>query len=615
MELFWAVAVLTTFLRQHILKILYSAAKFCLPLMIFAVPITQSTELIRIEVALEGIHGDIKENVTAFLRQEQFAVQKDIKEQLSSIISLERNSNIDAIPADEVAARIDQGIMIIRKAMAPFGYEDPQVESKVEQTEDVLTVTYRIDPGPATQVANLYISISGAGQSESVLTQSVADFPLRVGDIFNDIDYEKGKNKILRVAQEAGFLDARWDQSVVQIRREQRQADIVLALATGPRFHFGPTHFTVDILREEVLRRYLPYADGDLFAQDKLLELQSSLYDSDYFASVQVKAQREQIVDDAIPIHVDLKPQPKRQYTAGAGYATDTGPRASFGLKVRRVNDLGHRFRTRYRWSEIKQSAEAVYTLLGDRPRTDFLEISGGWSDEKILDGEEETYILGLSQTKGLSAEILQTIYLNFSVESYVLGPDTGKTQLLTPGIRWTWRRSDAPDYPHRGIRWTLDVRGTDPALWSDAEFLQFQTSLKGVRSITDKTRILARVEAGRTFVSALSELPPSMRLFAGGDQSVRGYDHQQLSEGGLGGTHLLVGSLEVEQRIANKWYGAIFSDAGNAMQDWNAALEQGVGLGGRWLSPIGPVRLDVAWAISEPGSPYRVHFTLGPDL
>lgn len=583
---------------------------------IASVSMAQAAESLRIKVVLEGVHGDMKENVRALLTLEQFNSEKGIKAAVRSLTTFEGAPKTPTLTADELPAMVDLGITEIRKALAPFGYDHPKIESSVEPGEELWTVTYRIDPGPATVVANLHISVTGNGQHEPSIIQAAANFPLRQGDSFRDFDYDKGKGKILRAAQEAGYLEARWDQSVAQIRREQREADIVLALDTGPRFHFGPTQFSKDILREDVLNRFLPYHPGEPFSQDKLLQLQSALYDTDFFSSVQVIPQREQMTEDGIiPIAVDLKAQAQRQYTAGAGFATDTGPRASLGLKVRRVNDRGDHLRARYRWSEIKRSAEGSYIILGEKPRTDFLEVSSGWSDEKLPDGEEETYILGVSRTTGIWAGIMQTAYLNLSVESYVLGPDSGKTQLLTPGLRWTWLRSDSASYPRRGVRWTVETRGTDPALWSDAQFLQLQTTVKGVRAVAKKTRVLARLDVGRTFFSTLTELPPSMRYFAGGDQSVRGYDYQQLSVGNLGGTHLLVGSLEVEQQVAEKWSVAIFSDAGNAMQGWNTPLEQGTGVGGRWISPIGPLRLDVAWAVTEPGSPYRVHLTLGPDL
>jgi translocation and assembly module TamA len=116
------------------------------------------------------------------------------------------------------------------------------------------------------------------------------------------------------------------------------------------------------------------------------------------------------------------------------------------------------------------------------------------------------------------------------------------------------------------------------------------------------------------------------MRFFAGGDQSVRGFEYQQLGsldeEGNvIGGPVLLTGSVELEYRFLQKWrflekWGiAAFYDTGNAMESFSGSLERGAGVGLRWVSPIGPIRADAAWALSEPGRPVRFHLTVGPDL
>ena len=110
------------------------------------------------------------------------------------------------------------------------------------------------------------------------------------------------------------------------------------------------------------------------------------------------------------------------------------------------------------------------------------------------------------------------------------------------------------------------------------------------------------------------------MRYFAGGDQSVRGYAYQALGPRDqfghvLGGRSLLVGSVELEYRFLKKWGVAVFYDAGNAARNFSFSLKQGTGFGLRWLSPIGMVRADLAFAVSEPGRPLRLHLNIGPDL
>jgi translocation and assembly module TamA len=131
---------------------------------------------------------------------------------------------------------------------------------------------------------------------------------------------------------------------------------------------------------------------------------------------------------------------------------------------------------------------------------------------------------------------------------------------------------------------------------------------------------VLFRVDAGRTYTPAFRSLPPSIRFFAGGDQSVRGYDYQSLGPADVagnvvGGTTLLTGGAEIEQRFLERWGVAAFIDAGKAFASGDFSLEEGVGAGIRWLSPVGLVRLDLAAAVSEPGNPLRIHVVIGPDL
>ncbi|HXV14772.1 MAG TPA: BamA/TamA family outer membrane protein, partial [Candidatus Krumholzibacteria bacterium] len=114
-------------------------------------------------------------------------------------------------------------------------------------------------------------------------------------------------------------------------------------------------------------------------------------------------------------------------------------------------------------------------------------------------------------------------------------------------------------------------------------------------------------------------ELPPTIRFFAGGDNSVRGYDYQSLGpldDAGyvIGGRLLLTTSAEIQVPIKGKFGLAGFYDAGNAFAHaGEGTMEQGVGSGLRWQSPVGPIRLDLAYAIHHDS--WQVHFTMGPDL
>ena len=110
------------------------------------------------------------------------------------------------------------------------------------------------------------------------------------------------------------------------------------------------------------------------------------------------------------------------------------------------------------------------------------------------------------------------------------------------------------------------------------------------------------------------------MRFFAGGDESIRGFDYNSLgpkeADGDvIGGNNLLVASIEYERHLKGNFYGAVFTDAGNAFDDSDFTAEVGAGVGVKWLSPLGPIRLYLGYPLTEDGGSWRVHIRLGADL
>jgi translocation and assembly module TamA len=188
------------------------------------------------------------------------------------------------------------------------------------------------------------------------------------------------------------------------------------------------------------------------------------------------------------------------------------------------------------------------------------------------------------------------------------------------PGIGWRRTRADNEIRPQRGSRLSFEVRAAADQLGSDTSFLQAIAGGKWVWSLPSAARILVRAELGLTEERAFADLPPSVRFFAGGDNSVRGYDFEALgptdADGKVvGGSSLVVGSIEYERPLVGRWALALFVDSGNAFADANFEPRTGAGLGVRWQSPLGPIRVDVAHPFDDPTTRWRLHVTLGPDL
>ena len=162
-------------------------------------------------------------------------------------------------------------------------------------------------------------------------------------------------------------------------------------------------------------------------------------------------------------------------------------------------------------------------------------------------------------------------------------------------------------------------------------DFTQVYLSSRWNFLATDRLKILLRAEAGYSNATnievlvptpdsnisvAITELPSLYRFKAGGNQSVRGYAFESLDNNGLGSNNILTASAEAEYLFHESWSIAAFVDVGNAFNDWSSPkLKLGTGLGVRWYSVIGALRLDVAQGWALDGDPWRIHLSIGTNL
>ena len=156
-------------------------------------------------------------------------------------------------------------------------------------------------------------------------------------------------------------------------------------------------------------------------------------------------------------------------------------------------------------------------------------------------------------------------------------------------------------------------------AFGSQTQFAQLIVDAKWIRGLGESSRLLVRGQLGRTMTDEFDELPPSLRFYAGGDRSIRGYGYQEvgprLRGQVIGGKNLLTGSAEFEHMFTPEWGAAVFVDAGDAFTSTDFRARAGIGAGVRWRSPVGLVRLDVAHGIDDADSAVQFHINIGPDL
>lgn len=556
--------------------------------------------LATVDVSVEGVTGAVRDNVLASLS-----------------LYLERER------ADISAARVrrlhQNAVEEIRTALRPFGYYRPRIDAMLRETPEGWSARYDIEPGPPVLITTVAVNLTGAGADELGFRALADQFPIARGDPLNHALYEQAKQRFETLASERGYFDLRFTRREIRLDLEAYEAGIYLDVDTGPRYRFGEIIIDQDLLEPELLRRYVRLEPGEPYTTAALLDLQNALSSSNYFADVQVEADPREAKDHAIPVHVRLTPRKRDKYTFGVGYGTDTGARGQIGWERFYLNRQGHHTRVELRGSGIEKSVSAGYFIPIRNPRTDQLAFTGGYEelDTRTFEAKTRRLAVGRTTVRGRTYETLSLTHLR---EDFIIGSQTGLSTLLLPGVSWTYYWGEDRIYTRRGARVLLDLRGASENVASDTALFQARLQTKLILPISSFGRLLGRIEVGSTRIDNFNELPASLRFFAGGDVSVRGYAYNTLgptdSTGDvIGGRRLLVGSIEYEQHITGSWAVAVFYDAGNALNEFSDPLKEGAGIGVRWRSPIGQIRLDAARALSDPGEPWRIHLYIGPDL
>ena len=553
-------------------------------------------------LVVEGVDGPLRDNILAVLELNRFAGK----------------------PApDEIRLRWlhSNAEREIRQALEPFGYYEPSIESTLEQKTNGWEARYRVQPGRPLPIDAVDVRILGDGRQDPVFQKLLDHLPLQKGQTLDQSRYEQLKASLESLATERGYFDAHFTERVIRVDLQTYTAAIRLHYDTGPRYRFGDITFKQHILSPTLLNRYPRFKPGDPYDVRELLKLQSDLNSSAYFSQVEVNAPPDTATDTA-PVHVELEPNRKHRYSTSLGYGTDTGPRGKLKVERRWLNHSGHHYTAELQLSPIKSLIGAKYLIPGADPTTDEYAINAGYIQQNYNQQQYQTWTLGGSW-QSQDGLWLKNYNLNFQREQFQTGNEAESSSLLLiPGMNWTWIDADDRIYPKRGLLFGFGLRGAVQGLLSDISFVQGTVNLKAVYALNDDHRFIARGDFGTTLMSDdFTKLPTSLRFFAGGDANVRGYAYNSIGptgEGGavVGGKNMLVGSLEYEYRLWGDWSVATFIDSGDAFNGAAPEMKTGAGVGVRWRSPVGPVRIDFASGLDRPpGDTFRFSLSIGPDL
>ncbi len=573
---------------------LLAIAAISLPLII------SSAEAASVSVSIRGVKGEVKDNVLAMLSINKLTRDKDASEgQIHYHHSLAERE--------------------IETALEPFGFYRPVIVSELTENKGRWKARYEIESGPPLLADSVDIRISGPGAENPALIKRMEEFPLQPGDVLVHSLYELGRNQIATAAHANGYLDGDFSTRQIKIDLERYTASILVHFETGPQFYYGPIRIEQDVLYPQYVEGYVTIKEGDPINFTELRSFQASLRASPYFGRVEVEPLRDEADSLHLPVDVILHPSKKISFGFGVGIGTDDGLRASATVGLRRLNRRGHRADLSFKVSQIDRRVLANYIIpLAYKPTSTY-KISAGYTEEDTDSRRSNIALTGLSYIH-LRGPWQETISISGKWEEYVTGVDSGQAVYTGPQVRWTKVKADDRILVTRGFRLRLSAQGAVEPVLSDITYLQLFSEWKGIHSLGYRHRLIGRVELGYIFTDNFRTLPASRRFYAGGSQSIRGYDFESLGSldgfgNVIGGQFLLIGSAEYEFRLLKKWSRAAFFDWGNAMQNLDDPRATGTGVGVHWRSPVGMVRADFAWRLTDQGRPQNFHLIIGPDL
>jgi len=527
---------------------------------------------------------------------------------------------------------IDVAPRQVRELLQTEGHFKPELRMERERNRgegvpDLVRLV--VDPGPRARITRLTLDVEGELQEQAeagnayaaeVLQTLRRGWSLPLGSEFRNAAWSDAKVAALAQLRAAGYATATWAGTAAQVDPATHEVRLFLVADSGPLFRYGR------LLVEGLVRHDLRTVGfiGDLdpgvpVTETLLLDFQERLQAAGLFDSISVTLDVEPAQAGAATVHVRLRESSQQLYTFGVGVSANTGLRTSVEHVHRRLFGRALTARNKAEWGDRRQAWDGE---LSTHPGRDTYRTLLGGAVERLEGSDDVVLSQRLRVGRTQNTQRIERLYFVEAERSARKPPAAPRENTLALSVNHhaVWRRLDNPVLPTEGF--TLSAQGgvgrSRSNVAATGNFGRAYARLTGYTPLGRTWYGQARLEAGQVFVNPGVLVPESLLFRAGGDDSVRGYSYRSLGPrvgGGTGsGRVLLTGSVEVARPVSAQLpsvWGAMFVDAGNAadsFDDLTPAL--GLGVGVRWRSPVGPLRLDWAWGRELRKA--RLHFSIG---
>jgi translocation and assembly module TamA len=409
--------------------------------------------------------------------------------------------------------------------------------------------------------------------------------------------------------------------------------DVSFNVNPGPRADIGAIEFAgLTRTDPDFLRRHIKLRPGQRFSETALSGARDSLLGLGVFAAVTPIPQQARYAGGAVPILFRVQEQKRHAVTVGISYATDTGFTLSSSWEDRNLFRHAETLTFSVAASNYGGSDGTApgYDIKSVFAKPDFWSVGQTFSyaaegiKQSLIPYNRTAFVTGPSLTRPLSPHVSLGFGLSFTTESVEQEAVSRNYVLVQLPLSITYDSADNVLEPTHGIDATISLTPTKPVVGSAGVFTIMQASgstylpvERNARGVLALRALLGSIQGASQF-----QVPADQRFYAGGSGTVRGFAYQTVGplfadDTPEGGNAIDAGSFEFRQRVGKSFGVVPFADAGQVSAGsapFTGTLRVGVGLGLRYYTGIGPIRLDVALPINRtPGSgSFQLYIGLG---
>lgn len=514
-----------------------------------------------------------------------------------------------------------------KQSLIALGYYRARIATIVESEPGEQIVQINVNLGVRTSIIKLDLRLTGEALQDKNFQKLLVDFPLQEGQGLDHGIYESAKNSLISLAQHYGYFDAKYTKANVEVTQKDNQAIVNLWFDSGIRYQFGDLVFDTHTPADKFVHSLHRFNAGDPYDTDKLNQFNQDLNETGYFNSITILPAIESSTginytktkERKIPLHLITYMRPQDSFNTGLGYSTDEGIRGKFRWSRPWINDYGHSIESNFVASTLKQEAALTYQIPMEDPLYNYFSLQSGYKNLDQNDTNTEQYITSVNRHWRLDNDWLRTLYIRYDNESGIQGQETFGTELILPGVSFSRTRSRGGVNVYWGDRQLVFLEFSNEDLFSTSSVIKVFGQNKIIRTYGNH-QLINSAELGGIFADSIFDVPSSMRFFTGGDQSIRGYDYEEIAPTDsddflVGGFYLATASFEYRYAMTQNWKMALFTDLGTATDDFSEPLSIGSGIGIVWSSPVGPIRLYAAKPFTDTGDSFKLHLMIGPEL